>query len=91
MLTELNPNTPLRVRVSQMPDTYHNMTTILYTKNSGHLWLAHSELQGGFNTLQLIPVDSGHFKEPSLWQHQVRIWACSGNTSYPKGSWAIVD
>ncbi len=29
-------------------------------KNSGHLWLAYTELQGGFNMLQLISVDSGH-------------------------------
>ncbi len=37
------------------------------TKNSGHLWLAYTELQGGFNMLQLIPIDSGHFTQPELW------------------------
>ncbi len=31
------------------------------TKNSGHLWLAYTELQGGFDMLQLISVDSCHF------------------------------
>ncbi len=36
-------------------------------KNSGHLWLAYTELQGGFNMLQLISVDSGHFTRPELW------------------------
>ncbi len=36
-------------------------------KNSGHLWLAYTELLGGFNMLQLISVDSGHFTQPELW------------------------
>ncbi len=59
--------------------------------------LAYTELQGGFNMLQLISADSGHFtllhiiKEPSLWQYQVRIWACPCTTIYPKGSLAVVD
>ena len=35
-------------------------------KNSGHLWLAYTELQGDFNMLQLISVDSGHFTRPEL-------------------------
>ena len=38
-----------------------------FIKNSGHLWLAYTELQGGFNMLQLISVDSGHFTQPELW------------------------
>ncbi len=36
-------------------------------KNSGHLWLAYTELQGSFNMLQFISVDSGHFTQPELW------------------------
>ncbi len=81
--------------------SYAHVVSYLCPKNSGHLWLAYTELQGSFNMLQLISVDSGHFtrpelwlhiiKEPSLRQYQVRIWACSGTTSYPKGSWAVVD
>ncbi len=37
------------------------------TKNSGHLWLDYAELQGGFNMLELISVDSGHLTRPELW------------------------
>ncbi len=62
-----------------------------WQKNSGHLWLTYTELRGGFNMLQLISVGSCHFIQPELWQFQVRIWKCSGTTSYPKGSWAVVD
>ena len=35
-------------------------------KNSGRLWLAYTEHQVGFNMLQLITVDSGHFTQPEL-------------------------
>ena len=58
------------------------MQETVVSKNSGHLWLAYTELQGAFNMLQLISVDSGHFTQPELWQYQVKIWACSGTTSY---------
>ncbi len=64
---------------------YKALTTLLVSKNSGHLRLVSTERQGGFNMLQLISVDSDHFTKP------VRVWACSGTTSYPKGSWAVVD
>ena len=36
-------------------------------KNSGRLWLAYTELHVGFNMLQLMSVDSGHFTQPELW------------------------
>ncbi len=40
---------------------------------------------------QLFSTFGPIIKELFLWQYQVRIWACSGTTSYPKVSWAVVD
>ncbi len=40
----------------------HTVQTSVHFKNSGHLWLAYTELEGGFNVLQLISVDSGHLR-----------------------------
>ncbi len=38
----------------------------IYRKNLGRLWLAYTELQGGFYMLQLISIDSRHFTQPEL-------------------------
>ncbi len=42
------------------------LKNVMPVKNSGHLWLAYIELQGSFNMLQLISVDSGHFMKDRL-------------------------
>ncbi len=71
-------------------------------KNIGRLWLAYTELQGDFTCFNsyLLTLGTLHsqnsaygcpINEPPLWQYQLRIWACSGTTSYLKGSWAVID
>ncbi len=48
--------------------------SLVIQKNSGHLWLAYTELQGGFNMLQLISVDSGHSTQPELWLQSTNLY-----------------
>ncbi len=43
---------------------------------------------GRFYMLQFIFVDSRYFIRS--WRYQLRMWACSGSTSYWKGSWAVI-
>ncbi len=40
---------------------HYSSKTVYRYKNLGRLWLAYTELQGGFYMLQLISVDSRHF------------------------------
>ncbi len=57
-------------------------------KNLGRLWHAYIRTIGRFYKLQLASVDSWRFTQS---EYQLRMWACSGTTSYWKGSWAVIN
>ena len=61
------PEEDLKYHVPGLNDNLHflnassqtvDLHILLSLKNSGHLWLACTELQGGFNMLQLISINS---------------------------------
>ncbi len=62
LIEELLQNQSLHNLAVRMTEVQYNGYQARQTENSGHLWLAYTELQGGFNMLQLISVDSGHFR-----------------------------
>ncbi len=55
-------------------------------KNLRRLWHAYIRNAVRIHKLQLTSVDSWHFT-----QYQLRMLACSGTTSYWKGSWTVFN